>query len=312
MCKVSVVIITYAQEAYIRQAIDSVLMQEAYFDYEIIVGEDNSPDNTRDILLEYKEKYPEKFTLILRDRNVGATQNLYDAFIRCKGKYIAILEGDDYWIDSNKLQIQKEFLDKNSEFIAVSHVIEGRDAKANIIGEYPDKNLRNRQIYMNHFLNGRTFGVNSLMFRNIFNYAEEDYNVIKANRMVGDLTLCMILLDKGKIFILDKTMGVYRIRNDNKNTNYNSINDWSKKYCDATEVINANIAHFNNKYDLFYFYFQFSAIALLWSIRRKEFKKFIEIFKTGPANFRRRFYFYLPLGLPKIIYKKFLRILKAK
>lgn len=109
MYDVSVVIITYGHEKYIRQALDSALMQKVDFEYEIIIGEDKSPDNTREILLEYKKKYNDRITLVLRNTNIGATQNLYDILLKCKGRYIALLEGDDYWIDAKKLQKQKDF-----------------------------------------------------------------------------------------------------------------------------------------------------------------------------------------------------------
>ena len=91
----SIAVITYHQENYIRQALDSILMQNVNFKYEIIIGEDCSQDNTRIILLEYHEKYPNRFQLILRDKNVGATKNLYDVLMNCHGKYIALLDGDD-------------------------------------------------------------------------------------------------------------------------------------------------------------------------------------------------------------------------
>jgi glycosyltransferase involved in cell wall biosynthesis len=108
----SVNMITYNHEKYIVQAINSVLMQKVDFTYEIVVGEDCSTDGTRAILLEYKEKYPQIFNLILHEKNVGIARNVQAVDKACRGEYIAVLEGDDYWSDPHKLQIQVDEMRK--------------------------------------------------------------------------------------------------------------------------------------------------------------------------------------------------------
>lgn len=108
----SVMMITYNHEKYIAQALDSALMQKVDFKYEIVVGEDCSTDRTRVILLEYKEKYPDIFTLILHEKNVGAAKNVQAVDQACRGEYVAVLEGDDYWTDPHKLQIQVDEMRK--------------------------------------------------------------------------------------------------------------------------------------------------------------------------------------------------------
>ena len=109
--KVSVLMITYNHEEFIAQALDSVLMQQVNFDYEIVVGEDCSTDNTRDILIGYQQKHPDKIRLLLPEKNLGMHENFFQTFKACKGNYIALLEGDDYWISPQKLQKQIDFLD---------------------------------------------------------------------------------------------------------------------------------------------------------------------------------------------------------
>jgi glycosyltransferase involved in cell wall biosynthesis len=109
---VSVWMITYNQEKYIAEALDSVLMQKCDFDFEIVIGEDCSTDNTRNILLEYKKKYPDKINLLLHNKNIGMIANQNATFSACKGEYIAMLEGDDFWTDENKLQIQIDYMKK--------------------------------------------------------------------------------------------------------------------------------------------------------------------------------------------------------
>ena len=112
----SVCLITYNHVNYIRQAIESVLMQEVDFSWELIIADDYSTDGTREILLEYKNKYPEFIKLILQEKNVGPAQNWKDLITKPNSKYIAYFEGDDYWIDPLKLKKQVGFLEANSDY----------------------------------------------------------------------------------------------------------------------------------------------------------------------------------------------------
>jgi len=113
--KVSVAMLTYNHEKYIAQAIESVLMQETDFDYEIVIGEDCSTDKTREIVIEYQKKHPDKIQLLLPEKNIGANANYIQTNYACNGEYLAYLEGDDFWIDREKLQKQVSFLDDNTE-----------------------------------------------------------------------------------------------------------------------------------------------------------------------------------------------------
>ncbi|MDR0604779.1 MAG: glycosyltransferase [Bacteroidales bacterium] len=117
----SVCLITYNHEAYIREAIDSVLMQKTNFPIEIVIGEDCSTDNTRNLCIEYKEKFPDIIKLLLPEKNVGARQNFINTINMCKGKYIALCEGDDYWTDPLKLQKQVDFMEANEEYSITCH-----------------------------------------------------------------------------------------------------------------------------------------------------------------------------------------------
>lgn len=110
---VSIFMITYNHEGYIRQAIDSVLMQQVRFDYELVIGEDCSTDGTAEIVRYYAERHPGKIKAILNRENMGQVANAIQVFKSCTGEYIAFLEGDDYWTDPQKLQKQVDFLEKN-------------------------------------------------------------------------------------------------------------------------------------------------------------------------------------------------------
>ena len=103
---VSVWMITYNHEPYIREALDSVLSQRTSFPFEIVVGDDASTDGTRRILEEYAAAHPGRFRLLLHGRNIGMIGNQNAVFAACSGEYIAMLEGDDYWSDDSKLERQ--------------------------------------------------------------------------------------------------------------------------------------------------------------------------------------------------------------
>ncbi|HBH7054162.1 TPA: glycosyltransferase [Morganella morganii] len=107
---VSICCITYNQRDYIEKAIDSFLTQKTSFPFEIIIGNDCSTDGTNKILEEYKKKYPNIISIITPFNNIGANKNLLQVFQYAKGDYIALCEGDDYWIDNNKINEQKTIL----------------------------------------------------------------------------------------------------------------------------------------------------------------------------------------------------------
>jgi glycosyltransferase involved in cell wall biosynthesis len=110
---VSVTIICYNQEKYIAQCIESVLSQITDFYYEIVIGDDGSTDGTKEIISEYAGKYPQ-IKFINRPVNIGLQNNIVDVISKCSGEYISLLEGDDYWTNNNKLQIQADFLKNNN------------------------------------------------------------------------------------------------------------------------------------------------------------------------------------------------------
>lgn len=127
--KVSVCIQTYQHSHFISQCLDGVLMQITDFNFEILLGEDDSSDCTREICLNYAKKYPEKIKLFLHHReNVISINgkptgrfNLFYNFHKARGKYIALCEGDDYWTDKYKLQKQVDFLEANGDYVICFH-----------------------------------------------------------------------------------------------------------------------------------------------------------------------------------------------
>lgn len=114
---VSVYMLAYRHEKFIAQAIEGVLAQKTNFPIELIIGEDCSPDHTRDIILTYQARYPHIIRVLTSEKNVGAYANSKRCRLAARGKYIAICEGDDYWHHPNKLQMQIDLLESDNEMM---------------------------------------------------------------------------------------------------------------------------------------------------------------------------------------------------
>ena len=118
---VSIVMIAYNVDNYIAEAIESVLSQQVSFPYELVVGEDCSTDKTLQIALKYQSEHPGVIRVLQREKNLGLTPNCVDTHNHCRGKYIALLDGDDYWTDKNKLQKQVDFMESHPEYAGCAH-----------------------------------------------------------------------------------------------------------------------------------------------------------------------------------------------
>lgn len=210
----SVIIITYNQERYISQAIESVLMQKTDFSIELLIGDDSSADGTADIVMFYASKYPEIIIPVIREKNIGASANYYDLLKRAKGTFIANLEGDDFWTDPMKLQKQVDFLESSNDYIGCSHRCSIVNSDGIVISDKEPKWIIQKQIYKlsdfkGLFLPGHP---NSIVFRNIFLKSAFDDSIIgTANYMVADRVLIAILAAHGSFFRIPDCMSSYRV-----------------------------------------------------------------------------------------------------
>lgn len=119
--KVSVIVLTYNHERYILKALESIVSQKVDFLIEILVFEDGSTDTTLEIVKDFQQKYPKLITIFSNATNQGIKNNVLNVFSKVKGKYVAILDGDDYWSYSEKLQKQVNFLDNHIDYNGVFH-----------------------------------------------------------------------------------------------------------------------------------------------------------------------------------------------
>ena len=206
--KLSVCMITYNHERYIRNAVDSVLMQQVDFDYELVIGEDCSTDATRQILLDYERKHPDKFRLLLREKNVGAQRNAFSALESCRGQYIALLEGDDYWTHPEKLKRQVAFLDAHPDYAICFHNVIGRFEG----GGKPDFHYvradQQETMTLQDLLEENVIPTCSSVFRGgrVTPFPAWIYDL-----KMGDYPLHILNAQHGKIAYMNETMAVYRI-----------------------------------------------------------------------------------------------------
>lgn len=209
----SVVVITYQHAKYIQQTLESILMQNVKFKYEILIGDDGSDDGTQEILKEYKKQYKAQINICLRKKNIGATQNSYRVLKCAKGKYIAICDGDDYWTNPDKLQLQVEFLEANDTYAAVMHKTTIVDEAGNRVRNNFDGYFRGARYRIKELETGVLPGQTStIVFYNIYKDSKQQCRIhYLAHPLVGDQTLYAMLLCIGDIYCMKETMGCYRL-----------------------------------------------------------------------------------------------------
>lgn len=252
---VSVIVLTYNHEKYIRQALESILMQQVDFKYEVLVGDDCSTDSTPQILLEYQNKYPELFCVRLRHKNIGATKNLYELQMLARGKYLAYLEGDDYWLNNKKLQKQVNFLLKHSNYIGSSHdckVVNGNGEELTSKRYHNKDNFWiffNDQYTFDDFKNWRLPGqIATLVHKNIFLNSSEDFSIIyTAHKMVADRTLVLILLRYGDFAHIKERWSSYRIVDNKNGQNWSSIYKHQINNVEDDLILISNLNEYSKK-----------------------------------------------------------------
>lgn len=165
---VTVILLTFNQEKYVCEALDSIVSQNFTKDWEIIVADDSSTDNTFKIVQSYKEKYPSLLKIYSNKKNLGLALNYQNAILKARGKYIAYLEGDDYWTDKFKLQKQFDYLEKDPSAILAFHDFILIDESGELIS---DSNLNNNNLKRSRtkkeMVTGCLIHQNTIMFRNV-------------------------------------------------------------------------------------------------------------------------------------------------
>ena len=256
---VSVCVQTYNQEKFIGDCLDGILKQKTNFEFEILVGEDESPDNTRAVCLDYGKKYPEKIRLFLhsRENNIKVygkpspefnyKYNMYHT----RGKYIALCEGDDYWIDPLKLQKQVDFLEANEDYglIYSDITLIGEEGEIKRYENFEKRYERIRRLYKS----GDIFW--QLLEKNLINTLTVcarrnlilDYVENFSREYSYDHSLWLHIASKSKIKFVNEPWAAYRILNQGISNSTGFFNRRTPLAKQASIIYYLNSINFNSR-----------------------------------------------------------------
>jgi len=209
--KVSVCMISYNHGRYIGQAIESILQQDIAFPIELVIGDDCSTDDTAQICEKYASR-DSRIRILSRERNLGVMPNFSRTLLACRGEYVAVCEGDDYWTDPLKLTKQVAFLDANPDYAGAAHQ---SDVLVNECFSRKFKTNVPLTLMVDDLIGGRMFHTASIIFRrpavDLFCRAPL---VLSCDRLLN-----LVVANLGKIRYSDESMCAYRIHNGGMSSN---------------------------------------------------------------------------------------------
>lgn len=304
--KVSVCMITYNHENFIREAIEGVLMQVCDFEVELVVANDCSTDKTDEVIQDIIQHHPKASWINYTNhiKNKGMMPNFIWALEKCKGEYIALCEGDDYWTDTLKLQKQIDFLDTNLDYIvcfhdAISINENGNELSNSLLGEWK-KDYSNLELKKGAWLPTLT-----RCFRNEkFNFPKEFYQV-----NAGDHFLTSILGLYGKAKYIDFKGATYR---EHKHGIWNSRSKLDREYSMLNDYLKlCKFWKSNNDMEIYnYFRARFNKTnenLLEISFKENNIYFFLRLIKI---NFLYNKSFFIKKNMMKILYLLVKKILK--
>ena len=302
---VSCILLTYRHAPYVRQAVESMLMQKTNFAYEIIFADDYSPDNTREILNEYAAAHPDRIRTCFLEENMGgsALHTLVGSTM-CRGKYMTILEGDDYWIGTDRLQTLADFLENHPDYACVAHMRERRDEDGRLLDYDPPKRLFGRDFTMAQFLKGERFSITGALYVNHYLLAGDKYRSLElVTRNADDYQRCVIVHDFGKVFMLERCFYGYRVIAKPGGSNYNSIMSDLAKYDDQIRILHAMAEFYQGQYDFSGEIRRWQAKHLLLALLKGNREGVRRVFCDVAPNRRFGLIAYLPVFAVKKLFK---------
>lgn len=208
--KVSVCVVTYNQEKYIRKCLQSIADQKTDFDFEVIVGDDASTDRTGEIVQEFAERYPKIFKAVLHKKNIGPTQNYFSVHNLARGKYISHLDGDDYCLPG-KLARLASHLDANPDCAIVWH-------RMHIINEHGQSAVGMPVVPMTNFIQSnrlyakdlaKYYGITGCHSGSMYRTSAKKIRARDEETLDYFFTLSLCI-DGGYASYIDEPYGVYR------------------------------------------------------------------------------------------------------
>lgn len=241
MIKVSISCMVYNHEKYIQKTLEGFISQETSFEFEVIVHDDASTDNSASIIKEYAEKYPTIIKPVFQIENKYSTGiKVADKYVfpLMKGEYIALCEGDDYWSDPHKLQKQVDFLDSHQEYVACVHNTLKLDMWHGTSEIMYNRGKDCDLLFKDTVSGGSScYHTSSLMYRR--SIRESFPNYMKKSWLVGDYPMAMFLTTIGKVRYLNDVMSVYRFGTEFSYTRTfgSSSKKMAKVYSDLIELL---------------------------------------------------------------------------
>lgn len=230
----SIICITYNHERYISDALESFLMQQTSFPFEIIIHDDASTDGTADIIKNYEKKYPDLIRAIYQSENQYSQGVIIEEQLHrmARGKYIAVCEGDDYWVDTHKLQKQVDFMTAHPECSISFHKVlfkyENAEEKNHIFPEMIGNKVFQEQEFFGRYISATC----SIVFLN--KYIDELFKLAKKIGS-GDVAISYFFATKGNVGFMDELMGVYRLHDQSV---YHPMDDFNKDFTIFTSFVN--------------------------------------------------------------------------
>ena len=220
---VSISCITYNHAPYIRQCLDGMLMQKTSFAFEILIHDDASTDGTDTIIKEYADKYPNIIKPIFETENQYQSGKPIGTLVwnlpRAKGKYIALCEGDDYWIDENKLQMQVDFLEKNPEYgMCYTKAYKYIQDKKKIKGSFGSK----VNDFSDLLINGNRIPTLSVCSRlNLMRKYSKEIEPSKKHWLMGDYPMWLWIAHNSKLKFFNDYTCIYRVLSESASHSQN-------------------------------------------------------------------------------------------
>jgi glycosyltransferase involved in cell wall biosynthesis len=250
---VSVCMVTFNHSRYIKTAIESVLAQKSDFFIELIIADDCSTDDTsmiiRGLIEQNSSNYSIRIEYLRNDRNLGMMRTLMNALSNCKGKFIALLDGDDYWMNPNKLQKQVDFLELNPSYVMTTHDVD-------VVGSVHYSNWfslgdNNQELTIENWISGYPAQTSSYLFRTVFIKDIPNWFVTLG---VGDISLAILSMCKSnlKCYWMKEKMSVYRLHLDGLTSGYYTNSNISaqlkllEKLIETLEILRAQLPELKN------------------------------------------------------------------
>lgn len=316
--QVTVIVISYNQVKYIREALEGLVNQQTNFTFELIVHDDASSDGTQAIIQEFYEKYPKLIVPILQAENQYSKKtNILEDYVipQCRGQYIAFCECDDRWIDMKKLQKQFDVLNQREDCSICVHEVRTIDTEGNRKEEtFPPQNLlkSNQIMSTNEFLkyDRYLFQTSSYFLRKSVFLKNKDLAYKLSSFLNGDECWLRVAISEGSIYYISECMSEYRLGVEGS---------WSTKYQEEGNKAYINLLKNTIKGDILFDQLTnqrfrnvliekcFRNLSVLTYHNQKEAQSILKenysVFKKemGQLTIKNRIKYYLLLASPKIV-----------